>query len=195
MADFFIGEIRVFPYEYAPEGWALCNGQELSVSQFQALFAVIGTRYGGDGRSTFKLPNLMVDAATGRGAAPVGAGTGPGLTPRALGPNSYGAVTATLSLAEIPAHAHNFEVVYLTDPNNTLANPANARLARGTVNNPTPTPDQPLALFAPPNAAAKVAFREPATSVVGGGQVHENRQPALSMNFYIALDGDFPVRP
>lgn len=195
MSDIFIGEIRAFPYDYAPEGWMFCNGQELLTQQYQALFSIIGNRFGGDGRRTFNLPNMVVDAGSGLGAAPLGMGTGPGLTPRHLGPKAYGTAAVTLTPAEIPVHTHAFQTVNLVDPNLTIANPKNAFVVRGTINNAAPTPDVAFAAFAPLNATEMVAFREPATSPTGGGLPHENRQPVLPMNFCIAIDGDYPIRP
>ena len=98
MSDQFVGEIRILGGNFAPAGWALCNGQLLPISQNTALFSLLGTNYGGDGRSNFALPNLQ-------GAAPLAMGSGPGLTPRVIG-ETGGEDAVTLTIAELPAHAH-----------------------------------------------------------------------------------------
>lgn len=118
MSDPFVGEIRMFAGDYAPEGWALCNGQLLSVSQYQTLFALLGTTYGGDGSSTFALPDM-------RGRLPVHFGQGTGLTPRTLGA-SGGSETVALSTAQMPSHGHTMQAsadpASTTDPSgNVLA--------------------------------------------------------------------------
>jgi len=106
MADPFVGEIRIFGFNFAPRGWAFCDGQLLPISQNTALFSLLGTFYGGDGKSTFALPDMQ-------GNAPVGAGDGPGLSPRFLG-ETAGSSSVTLLVSEIPLHNHLFNV--LSDP-------------------------------------------------------------------------------
>jgi microcystin-dependent protein len=161
MATPYLGEIRLFGFNFAPQGWAVCSGQLLAISQNSALFALIGTTYGGDGVTTFALPNL-----NGRLPRHVGPGV-------ALG--QLGGVSAvTLTSAQIPAHTH--AISGLLGPR-TVASPANASLVPGDIYGSGPT-DGNL-------AAAAVA---PA----GGNQPHSNLQPALAVNFCIALAGIFP---
>src|SRR5437879_7302584 len=126
MADPFVAEIRIFPFNFAPKGWAFCNGQLLPLSQNTALFSLLGTTYGGDGRSTFALPNLQ-------GSAPMHPGQGPGLSLHDLGEMS-GTETVTLLESEIPAHAHSMVASNLPSdqsapaPNRSLARSANAAI-------------------------------------------------------------------
>ncbi|MXV20148.1 phage tail protein [Deinococcus xianganensis] len=170
MSEPFVGEIRIFAGNFAPTGWALCNGQILPISQNTALFSLLGTTYGGDGRTTFGLPNLQ-------GRAPMHWGNGPGLTPRNLG-ESGGAPTATLLTSQMPAHTHTMNAAI--DPAES-DNPANLALARGSNISPyAPTPNTTL---------------NPSTlSGQGGNQPHNNMQPYLTMNFIIALQGIYPPR-
>jgi len=175
MADPFLAEIRIFPFNFAPTGWAFCNGQLIPISQNTALFALLGTYYGGDGKSTFALPNLQ-------GNAPMHPGQGQGLSQRFLGEMS-GVESITLLQSEMPVHTHfvmaqNLPVGGVTTPSNTatLNRPASGNLFN--VVNPTPTP---------------MAFQE--ISLTGGGLPHNNMQPYLTLNFCIALQGVFPQRP
>lgn len=192
--DSFIGEIRILPYEYAPEDWAWCDGATLKASQAQALFAVIGQTFGGSGQ-TFCLPNLAPAAgSTNPGSAPMGAGAGPGLTPRVLGPKSLGTAAISLSLDQVPAHNHTFTTQNTTIPDNILPNPENNWLARGTVNFPSPKADSGFFSYAPYDESKRVTFREPALTSAGSGQAHNNLQPYLAMNFCISLQGQFPVQ-
>lgn len=172
MSEAYVGEIRIFAGTFAPTGWALCNGQILAISQNTALFSLLGTTYGGNGTTTFALPNLQ-------GRAPMHWGTGPGLTPRSLG-EVGGAATVTLLSTQMPAHTHTMNAAI--DPGES-DNPANLALARGsniTPYAPAPTPGTTLS---------------PSTlSVQGGSQPHNNMQPYLTMNFIIALQGIYPPR-
>jgi microcystin-dependent protein len=172
MTDPFVGEIRIFPLNFAVRGWALCNGQLLPLSQNTALFALLGTTYGGDGKTTFALPDL-------RGRAPMHAGAGPGLTPRDLG-ESPGESSVTLNLSQIPAHIH-------TETAESV--PASISSPSGNVS---------LASANTAGARANVYGPEgdlaPMGGTVGGGQPHDNRQPYLGLNFQIALQGIFPPR-
>jgi microcystin-dependent protein len=170
MADPFIGEIRMFGGNFAPLGWAFCNGQILAISQYDALFALIGTTYGGDGQTTFALPDL-------RGRIPIHAGTGPGLSPRTLGESS-GMETVTLSVNQLPAHDHQFVG---TTSAASAASPASALLA-------TPTS---VDLYRP--ATIPAANMAPgAIGPAGGSQPHDNIQPYQCISFIIALEGIFP---
>ncbi len=178
MADPYIGEIKVVGFSFAPQGFALCNGQLLAISQNTALFAILGTSFGGDGRSTFALPNLQA-------AAPMGTGSGPGLSPRTIG-ETAGAATVTLAVAEMPAHGHSLVAAGLSPPNPTqnVASPTNQAMIG---------PSNPNMAFSDV-AIPVVALSPQAIGVAGGSQPHENRQPLLALTFVIALQGIFPSR-
>ncbi len=175
MADPFVAEIRIFPFTFPPKGWAFCNGQLLPISQNTALFALLGTVYGGDGKSTFALPDL-------RGSAPMHPGQGQGLSLRDLGEMS-GVESITLLVSEIPVHTHT--VSTMSDPG-TLQVPAPDRiLARASAGNAYQT-----------NTSANLQMMAPqALALAGGGLPHNNMQPYLTLNFNIALQGVFPPRP
>ncbi|ADU48598.1 phage tail protein [Intrasporangium calvum] len=172
MTDPFVAEIRVFGFGFAPKGWAMCNGQLLPISQNTALFALLGTTYGGDGRSTFALPNL-------NGAAPMHPGQGPGLTVRDLG-ETGGSDHVTLLESEMPVHTHAIQVSAAEGIDRT---PANGRFANeiGGINS-----------YAAP--AGSTDFAPQTLSATGGGLPHNNLQPYLTLNFCIALQGIFPPR-
>ncbi|HSM88281.1 MAG TPA: tail fiber protein [Candidatus Limnocylindrales bacterium] len=177
MADQFLSEIRIFGGNFAPAGWALCNGQLMPISQNTALFSLLGTTYGGDGRSTFALPNLQ-------GSAPLGAGQGPGLSLRSLG-ETGGEKTVTLLATEMPSHTH----IAQADPSGGgSAVPTNntwgASGGRG----------RPGAPYAPSSAGSNVQMSANATAVTGSGLPHNNMPPYLCMTFIIALQGIFPPR-
>jgi microcystin-dependent protein len=172
MADPFVAEIRIFPFNFAPKGWAWCNGQLLPLSQNTALFSLLGTTYGGDGKSTFALPDL-------EGRAPMHPGQGPGLSLHDLG-ETGGSETVTLLESEIPAHSHQFRV-YPSDPADRLS-PAGASFARSNNGN----------AWGP--AASLVPFAPESLAPAGGDQPHNNLQPYLTFYFNIALQGVFPPR-
>ncbi len=167
MSEPFIAEIRMFAGNFAPRGWTFCNGQLLPIAQNTALFSLIGTTYGGDGRTTTGLPNLQ-------GRMPIGEGRGPGLSDRRLG-SSGGAISHTLSEAEMAAHSHT--IVASADAADT-ANPLGASTL-GVSESPVYGPASDL---------------EPFGTRVGGGQSHTNQQPFLTLNFILALVGTFPSR-
>jgi len=182
MTDFFIGDIQMFGFNFAPKNWAQCNGQILAINQNQALFSLLGTVYGGNGTTTFALPDL-------RGRLPMGQGNGPGLTSRTLG-QTFGEENHTLLVSETPAHAHQANVI----SNPTLAN-----------NTDIPAPDQFLAqttfsgsvggttnLYVQETAPSN-AMNAAAVSVVGG-QPHNNQMPTLVVTICICLSGIFPSR-
>jgi microcystin-dependent protein len=171
MADQFLAEIRLVPFNFAPTSWAFCNGQVIPIAQNTALFALLGTTYGGDGKSTYCLPNLS-------GCMPMHPGQGPGLSNHDLG-EIGGTETVTLLSTEMPAHSHALNGS--TDPSRT-SSPALGVFG--------PSPDLP---FHPGGADTPLAPN--ALSVVGGGQAHNNMPPYLAMNFVIALQGIFPQRP
>jgi microcystin-dependent protein len=175
MSEPFIAEIRIFAGNFAPRGWAFCNGQLLPIAQNTALFSLVGTIYGGDGRTTFGLPDMQ-------GRAPMHPGGGPGLTPRRLGERG-GATTVTLSEAQMPSHTHGLRASSVATDEEGTSNPAN------TVTGVTDLSD---AIYAP--AASLTSMHPAALTSVGNGQAHENMQPFLTINFIIALVGLFPSR-
>jgi microcystin-dependent protein len=172
MADPFVAEIRIFPFNFAPRGWAWCNGQLLPLSQNTALFSLLGTNYGGDGKSNFALPNLQ-------GRAPMHPGQGPGLSLHDLGENG-GTETVTLLQSEIPAHPHQLRANVLDSADTNAANP-NASLALSSGGT----------LY---QAASNVTMDPNALAPAGAGQPHNNMQPYLTLYFNIALQGVFPPR-
>jgi len=174
MSEPFIAEIRIFAGNFAPRSWAFCDGQLLPISQNTALFSLIGTTYGGDGRTTTALPNLQ-------GRAPMHPGRGPGLTARRLG-EKVGIETVTLSEAQIPSHSHT---------------------ARATTNGAAPggpTNTSSLARtgggdsYQSNTTANLVDLASQTLSTTGGSQSHTNVQPYLTLNFIIALQGLYPSR-
>jgi len=171
MADPFVGEIRIFGFNFAPRGWAFCDGQLLPISQNTALFSLLGTFYGGDGKSTFALPDMQ-------GNAPVGAGDGPGLSPRFLG-ETAGSSSVTLLVSEIPLHNHLFNV--LSDPGD-LKDPSAHFLARS----------QNGSAYTTPGPLVNMNFQY--ISITGSSFPHNNMQPYLTANFCIAMQGVFPPR-
>jgi microcystin-dependent protein len=170
MSEPFVGEIRMFAGNFAPRNWAFCDGQLLAISQNQSLFSLLGTIYGGDGRTTFGLPDL-------RGRIPVHAGTGPGLSNRRIGSRS-GSESVTLGSTQLPSHTHPLQ---------------------GSSGSAT-TPDPSGSVFArTPGDAYGSEFsashmNSAALSNSGGGQAHTNLMPALAVNFIVALFGIFPSR-
>ena len=175
MSEPFIAEIRIFAGNFAPRGWAFCNGQLLPISQNTALFSLIGTTYGGDGRTTTALPNLQ-------GRAPMHPGRGPGLTARRLGQRG-GVETVTLTEAQIANHNHPLQV-FTPTPATTNAADSNSSLARSAGGNAYQTDV----------SANIVSLNEGTIENTGGGQAHNNLQPFLAINFIIALVGLYPSR-
>ena len=171
MAEPFIAEIRMFAGTFNPRGWAFCDGQLLSISQNEALFSLLGTVYGGDGRTTFALPDM-------RGRIPLHVGTGPGLSPRALG-SKGGTETEDISTSELPSHTHPMHGS--TDPG-TDPNPEGNALASAPA---------ALPYFVGPQDSDMAASQITAT---GGGGTHTNLAPFLALNYIIALFGIFPSR-
>ena len=177
MSEPFVAEIRIFAGNFAPRGWAFCDGQLLPIAQNTALFSLIGTTYGGDGRTTTALPNLQ-------GRAPMHPGRGPGLTSRRLGQRT-GAETVTLSEAQIPSHTHQLRAV--TIPFGQEQAPATDRTYSTSANG---------SAYAAANNLVDLSKTSPneALPSAGGGQSHTNLQPFLTMYFIIALVGLFPSR-
>lgn len=170
--DPFVAEIRIFPFNFAPRSWAFCSGQILPLSQNTALFSLLGTTYGGDGRSTFGLPDLQ-------GRAPMHPGQGPGLSLRDLG-ESTGVETVTLLESEIPVHNHTIRIIDTPGQVSTASGNMLGQSQHGTIYS-TSNPNVNM------NAGAIVPS--------GGGQPHNNMMPYLTFNFCIALQGVFPSRP
>ena len=181
MAEPFIGQIIIFAGNFAPRGWALCDGQLLPISQNTALFSLLGTTYGGDGRTTFALPDL-------RGRVPLHAGGGPGLTNYRQGQKG-GVEQVTLNTSNLPAHTHAATTTTRAQsdygdsasPNNTVWAQDGAAGA------------QPYSTRAP-NSNMHSDAVEVSVQNTGGGQAHENRQPYLAINYIIALTGIYPSR-
>jgi len=173
--DNYIGEIRISGGDYAPDGWSLCDGRLLSIQDYPALFALIGTIWGGDGRITFGVPDL-------RGRLPVGEGTGTGLTARTLGA-SGGAETVTLGVAAAPAHTHSFAVT-TTPATDTV--PSTVRQFASTHS------DTLFYIRSGATGTTALAMNDGALSSVGGGALHANLMPSLAVNYIIALTGLYP---
>jgi len=176
MSNPFLAEIRIFTGNFAPKGWALCDGQLMPISQNTALFSLLGTTYGGNGTSNFALPNLQ-------GCAPMQAGQGPGLSLRDLG-ETAGEQTVTLLQTEMPAHSHG--VLAGTAGTATLPSPDSNAWASGGKGRP--------ATFAASVPASNVQMNPFATSISGGNLPHNNMPPFLGLTFIIALQGVFPAR-
>ena len=174
MSNPFLAEIRIFTGNFAPKGWALCDGQLMAISQNTALFSLLGTTYGGDGKSTFALPNLQ-------GSAPMQGGQGPGLTLRDLG-ETAGGQTVTLLETEMPGHSHTA----LAATGSTAGAPNNNAWGAGSKSSGGTA-------YAPGNAA-QVQMSPFALSIAGGSQPHNNLMPFLGLTFIIALQGVFPAR-
>ncbi|MCO6457616.1 MAG: phage tail protein [Pirellulaceae bacterium] len=171
MSEPFIAEIRIWGLNFAPRGWAFCDGQLLSIAQNTALFSLLGTTFGGDGTTTFGLPDM-------RGRAPLHPGQGPGLSLRRLGDRA-GAENDTLSLGEVPSHSHTLQA---------SSNEADDDAPEGNV----PAASEDVPLFA--EAGALVDMKSGALGTTGSGQPHPNMQPFLVLNFTLALTGIFPSR-
>jgi microcystin-dependent protein len=170
MADPFLGEVRMFAGNFAPVGWAFCNGQLLPIAENDALFFLLGTTYGGDGQVTFALPDL-------RGRTPIHQGSASGLTPRTLG-ELTGTETVTLTAAQIPSHFHP---VHAVSGVGTQAAPGGASWAAAS------TGEKQYSQASPNTSMAANC-----TSIAGGGQPHDNMAPFQAVSFIIALQGIFP---
>ncbi|KPM48820.1 phage tail protein [Jiulongibacter sediminis] len=172
MAEPFIAEIRMFAGNFAPRGWAFCNGQLLPVSQNTALFSLIGTTYGGDGRSTTALPNLQ-------GRVPMHPGRGPGLTSRRLG-ESGGEQNVTLTTSQIPSHSH--DLAASSEKGNSVS----------PLSGVSATTENKANIYS--SSDTNIVNVENDGEQFGGGQGHNNMQPFLAVNFIIALVGLYPSR-
>lgn len=167
-----LGEIKMFAGNFAPTGWAFCQGQLLPIAQNQALFALLGTTYGGDGRTTFALPDL-------RGRVPVGFGQGPGLSYKDLG-QQFGTETVTLTTAQMPAHSHTV---------NAVTSEGNQNLPTNSLPANTKALDKEYS-----DAASNTTMKSGMIGITGSSQPVNISQPSLGVNFIIALQGIFPSR-
>jgi microcystin-dependent protein len=171
-----LSEIRVFPYTYAPRGYAVCNGAILNIVQFSALFSLLGSQYGGDGKTTFALPDM-------RGRIPVGQGMGAGLTPRVMA-QQFGTTAETITANNMPPHSHALTCNTATGNDNV---PTNKVLAGDSSNvnyyraNPTPS--------------TVAAMGTSTVTSKGGGLTHSNLMPGLALGFFIATTGYYPIHP
>jgi microcystin-dependent protein len=176
MSEPFLAEIRVFGFNFAPVGWAFCDGQVMPISQNTALFSLLGTNFGGNGTSTFALPNLQ-------GSVPLQQGQGPGLTPYVLG-ETGGAVSVTLISSQMPSHNHLLEcstaVAGQTSPVGAI---------------PAVPPAQRGQSFFAASPGTSPAMKAGMLTPAGGNGPHNNMPPYLTLNFCIALAGVFPSRP
>ena len=180
MSEPFVGEIRIVAFNFAPVNWAFCNGQLLPISQNTALFSILGTFYGGNGTSTFALPNLQ-------SRVPIGTGQGAGLSDYVIG-ETVGTESVTLLSTQMPAHTHTLMSATL--------NPQNA-----AQNTPHPGPTAMIGLSGPDalytntaSSAGPQTMASTSIAIAGGSLPHENRQPVLAMNFIICMYGVFPSR-
>jgi microcystin-dependent protein len=181
MSNPFISMIEAFGFNFAPRGWALCAGQTLPINQNQALFSLLGTTFGGDGRTTFNLPDL-------RGRLALGFGQGAGLSPHDLGAAS-GEEAHQLLSSEVPSHAHTLNATNNSQSNGTNVPSGSVLMGSGygiEANNPEEN------IYS--NTAPTVAMAASAVGAAGGGGPHENRMPFLTINYCIALQGIFPSR-
>jgi microcystin-dependent protein len=166
----FIGEIRIFPYATVPNGWLSCDGQSLAIASYPDLFLVVGTLYGGDGVTSFNLPDL-------RGRVPIGPGQGAGLTNRSVG-ESGGAETETLAIAEMPSHTHGFRA---SSGNGASDRPGGSVFGR----DPAAIPEF--------GTVADASLGSAAVASAGGGQPHNNMQAFLTVTYLIAYQGMTPT--
>jgi len=174
--DAFYGEIRIFGFNFPPQNWAQCNGQTVNIMQYQVLYTVLGIQFGGDGQSTFKLPNLM-------GSTVCGAGQGTGLTNRVFG-KTIGATSVALSQTQMPNHQHTLNAIVATAGQLVNAPTGGTSYLARTLKQfdytSTDTYDTTMA--------------QQMVSSMGGSMQHENRQPYLVMNFCICTYGEYPIK-
>jgi microcystin-dependent protein len=179
MCDSYLGEIRIFAGNYAPKDWRICNGLVLNISEYQTLFALIGTKFGGDGRTTFALPDL-------RGRLPIGQGAGTALTPRTLG-QTGGSDNVTPGVTQLPSHSHQL----------------NASAVAATTNIPGPTvflaatpakPGDKLYILPGQTGTTSGTISDKTITNSGGSQPHNNLMPCMGLNFIISMKGLFPTR-
>lgn len=182
MADYYVGEIRAFAGTYAPQDWLICDGSTLQILNYQVLYAVIGTQYGGNGTSNFILPDL-------RGRLAIGQGAGPGLTARVAG-NTGGNETVTLVTDQLPVHNHNFVV-------STAASPASVNIPTGSSYLGVINSSAGVSVGYVPSTstgATPTALNTKVLSETGGAGAHTNLMPFLSINYMICVNGIYPSR-
>jgi len=178
-SEALIGDISTFAGNFAPRGWAFCQGQILAIASNTALFSILGTTYGGNGQTTFALPNLQ-------GRVPLGFGTGAGLSPYSLGEQA-GSPTVTLLSTEMPQHTHTMRAVTVNGDTNTVSGSQLAKGFKGSLASGANAKYY--------SAQAPATNMSPfATSIAGGSQPHENMMPYLAINFIICMQGVFPAR-
>lgn len=189
MADPFTGEIRIFTFNFAPENWAFCNGNQVSLQQYQVLYSIIQNRFGPSNPNAFSLPNLQ-------GSAPVGMGQGTGLSPYTLG-QTAGVATVALTQQQMPNHNHTIQTVTTSQQPNILPTPvAGAKLGVALTSANGGGSYSVLEGFAPPPVTAvTTTFAPTALSPVGGGQPLSNQQPYLALNYCICMNGVYPPNP
>ncbi|MGF6418913.1 microcystin-dependent protein [Stenotrophomonas sp. AN71] len=177
MSDPYLGEIQIYGFNYAPYNWAMCQGQVMPIQQNTALFSLLGTTFGGNGTSTYQLPNYANNIACGQGS-------GPGLSPRVMG-ETFGSDTVTVLTNQMPNHTHGARIYNQPDSAHRSGVPATG--------NALITPESSPILAATPTVTS--TFPPITVLPAGSGQPHENRQPYLTLNFCICLAGVFPARP
>lgn len=180
MTQPFIGEIQIFGFNFNPRGWAFCNGAALPIAQNTALFALLGTTYGGNGQTTFQLPNFAARAGCQQGQ-------GPSLSPRALG-ETFGTSSVTLTASQTPLHNHGVNAYSQTAAGSGSGSP----VTNGGLSFLATSTTSKTFIPTPINTQLAPNMIQPST---GGGLPHENQQPYLGVNFCIALQGIFPSRP
>lgn len=191
MTQSYIGELRAYPYNFAPRNWATCQGQILPISQNTALFSILGTTYGGNGQTTFALPNL-----SGRVTNSAGGGTGPGLSPYSLGEQA-GSETVTLLSTEMPAHNHTLDVWYQPGAvaDYMVANPSpSVHFSRLLVKAQTGAAYSNGQIWNTPPIESATQLNVQTFAVQGGSQPHNNIQPNLTLLWCICINGVFPPR-
>lgn len=177
MSDPFVGEIQIYGFNFAPYNWAMCQGQIMPIQQNTALFSLLGTQFGGNGQTTYGLPNFVGNAACGQGQ-------GAGLTPRTVG-ETFGTESVTLLSGQMPMHTHGARIYNQPKAADRAGIPASGDAVI--------TPSSAVMLTT--TATANTTFPAQTIGATGNGQPHENQQPYLTLNFCIALAGVFPQRP
>ncbi len=181
--DPFLGEIRLFACTFVPQGWAACNGAVMAISQFSALYSLLGTQFGGDGRTTFALPNLSGAAALGQGQLTGGSNYPMGVT--------VGTTNVTLTLQQMPAHVHTMPAGSPGVPN-TLPSPTSYLSAGPSTGIRQPAP--PVYASPATQSSSAVTMAAAEAGVAGGSQPHSNQSPYLALQYCIAVQGLFPPR-
>ncbi|MET0616310.1 MAG: tail fiber protein [Luteibacter sp.] len=182
MSDQYIGEIRLFGFARVPEGWFACDGSLKPIAQYETLYVLLGTTYGGDGVNTFGVPDL-------RGQVPVHQGNGQGLTPRPIG-SGGGTEQVTLTVAQLPAHTHTMSA---STANATSGSPSGL-LPAAIVNNTPPTPPPADQFYINPTTVQPVTMNSQTIQNQGGSQPHDNMMPTLTANFCISYIGIYPTQ-